>query len=72
MKPTPTRTLTFRTSTGYTLYRVDGAWVDNLDPDLVDMTFDTTWRSIPAEAALRPSDHNGEPLDGHFVTTEEN
>jgi hypothetical protein len=42
----------FRTSDGYTFYRIQkGAsfvWVDNLDPDRVDMTFD---------------DVNGEPVD---------
>jgi len=71
--PTPTHTLTFRTSDGYTLYRVGGAWVDNLDPDLVDMTFHTAceyWGGTDGD--MRPADHNGEPLAGHFVTTEEN
>ena len=73
MKPTPkpTHTLTFRASGGYTLYRVGGEWTDSLNPDLVGMTFPAAcefWGS--ADGDMRPADHNGEPLAGHFVTAE--
>jgi hypothetical protein len=49
----------FRTSDGHTLYLVDGEWVDSLDPEKVDLTFDNEdgW----------PSDSNGESLDGNYI-----
>lgn len=55
--------LTFRTSDGYTLYLIGGEWVDNKDPDLVDMTFSDNdgW---PVEAGTE------EPLDGRLIVDE--
>ena len=50
----------FRTSDGYTFYRVPKdtsfVWVDSLDPDRVDMTFD--------DVEGKPVDIFGENLEG--------
>jgi hypothetical protein len=49
----------FRSSDGYTLYFVDGEWVDSPEEDLVDMTFDDQdgW----------PVDRHGERLEGRLI-----
>ncbi len=44
----------FKTSDGYTLYHVGGKWVDNLDPDAVDLSFD--------------ADQDGWPLGGERLS----
>lgn len=51
--------LTWQTSDGYTLYYVGGEWVDNLDPDLVDLTF------YGDESG--PIGSDGEILSGGFI-----
>ena len=60
---------TFKTSDGYTLHLVGGVWVDNLDPDLVDMTFESrwVWHGCVWSIGAHPVDHNGEMLDGRLV-----
>jgi hypothetical protein len=56
---------TFRTSDGYTLYRVVAicepgtVWVDNLDPDLVSEQWD--------DVDGAPVDNTGVPLDGEYL-----
>jgi hypothetical protein len=52
---------TFRTDDGYTLYRVEGKWVDNQDPERVDGTWDADEEGYPLD------DTNGERLEGEFV-----
>jgi hypothetical protein len=51
----------FKTSDGYTLYLVDGKWVDSKDPDRVDLTFVADEEGYPLD------DTNGERLDGEFL-----
>ena len=64
-------TTTFKTSDGYTLHFINGTWVDNLDPDLVDMTFGSAKVLCvivtPHAIVHHPVDHLGELLDGRLV-----
>lgn len=53
----------FKTSDGYTLYRQGETWVDSLDPETLDMTFDSGPDGLPV-------DHLGEVLDGEVVEEE--
>lgn len=50
----------FRTSDGYTLYRQGETWVDSLDPETLDMTFESGPEGLPV-------DNIGEVLDGDVV-----
>jgi hypothetical protein len=52
----------FQTDDGYVLYFVSGQWVDNLDPELVDLTFDGDARG-PVEASGERI--GGERTDNH-------
>lgn len=56
--PSQGKSHTFMTSEGYTLYYVDGRWVDNPDPDEADKGFD--------DQDHHPVDSDGKPLSGKF------
>ncbi len=53
--------MTFKTDDGYTLYLVNGVWVDSLIPDSVDMSF-----SADAISGL-PIEDNGDAINGEVL-----
>ncbi len=50
-----------RTNDGYKFYLVGGKWVDNLDPDKVDMTCDAGPDGMPVDATGAPLDIYPDP-----------
>ena len=40
--------LIYTSKDGYTWYFIGGKWVDNMNPELVDMTFEGDWRGPTA------------------------
>jgi hypothetical protein len=56
-------TIKFLTADGYTLFLVDGEWVDSQDPDAVDMRFTAGPDGLPTDSL-------GDPLPGWLTRSE--